>query len=110
MEKIICATKNRFINPTIHDLKPEEELRIYEIQDFIRVRLLEGQAEVFGKELPNLDKESVFFFKGENLAIFTWKGCKIEIEDHASAYLDQKGMYGEIKNPMRELVNINHIV
>lgn len=55
-------------------------MRIYEIQDFIRVRLLKGQAEVFGRELPL--NETVFFYKGENLAIFTWKGATIEIEDH----------------------------
>jgi len=42
MDKIILPTKQRYINPTIIDLKPEEELRIYEIQNFIRLRLLDG--------------------------------------------------------------------
>ena len=45
----------------------------------MRVRLLEGQAEVFGRELPHL--ETVIFYRGENLAIFTWKHAKIEVED-----------------------------
>lgn len=60
-------------------LKAEEELRIYEIEDFIRVRLVEGEAEVFGRELPL--QEIVMFYAGENLAIFTWKYAKIEVED-----------------------------
>ena len=62
MDNIIWPTKQRFINPQVQELKPEDELRIYEIKDFIRVRLLEGQAEVFGRELPL--QETVFFFKG----------------------------------------------
>jgi len=108
MDKIIWPTKQRYLNPTVYELKPEEELRIYEIQDFIRVRLLDGQAEVFGREMPT--EETVFFFKGENLGIFTWKGAKIEVEDHKSVYVDQRGQFGETKNPMRELVNLNHIL
>ena len=42
MDKIILPTKQKFINPQIQELKPEDELRIYEIKDFIRVRLKEG--------------------------------------------------------------------
>ena len=52
------------------------------------MRLLEGWAEVFGRELPN--NETVFFYKGENLAIFTWKGAKIEIEDHPNVFHDPR--------------------
>ena len=66
-------------NSCTYYLKPEEELRIYEIEDFVRVRLIEGQAEVFGRELPL--QEIVMFYAGENLAIFTWRGAKIEVED-----------------------------
>jgi hypothetical protein len=25
--------------------------------------------------------ETIFFYKGENIAIFTWRGAKIEVED-----------------------------
>jgi hypothetical protein len=77
---MIWPTKIRYKNPKINELGPEEELIIYEIQDFIRLRVIEGQAEVFGRELPV--GETIFFYEGENLAIFTWKGAKIEIEDH----------------------------
>lgn len=62
---------------------------------------MEGEAEVFGRELPL--QETVFFFKGQNLGIFTWKGAKIEIEDPNQIYKEQK-------NPMRELVNLNHVL
>ena len=84
MDKVIFPTKIRYKNPTIYELKPEEELIIFEIQDFIWVRVFDGQAEVFGRELPL--NETVFFFKGNNLAIFTWRGAKIEIEDHQKIY------------------------
>ena len=66
MDKLIHPQKVRYLNPVIYDLKEEEELRIYGanngIKDFVRVRLLEGWAEVFGRELPN--NETVFFYKG----------------------------------------------
>lgn len=91
-------------------MKPEEELRIYEIKDFIRVRLIDGQAEIFGKELPLM--ETLFFYKGENLAIFTWKGAKIEVENpkNAMVFEDDSRGYGQLNTQMRELVNLNHIL
>ena len=33
-------------------LQPRYELRIYNIEDHLKVILNEGKAEVFGKELP----------------------------------------------------------
>jgi len=67
MDKTIWPPKIRYKRPShnnkdIWDLKPEEEVRIYEIEDFLRIRLLEGKAEVFGRELPI--NETVFFYKG----------------------------------------------
>ena len=80
MDRPIFPAKARFRkNSQIYDLGQEEELRIYDIEDFVRLRLLEGQAEVFGRELP--PQEIVIFYRGENLAIFSWKGAKVEIED-----------------------------
>lgn len=72
--------------------------------------MLDGQAEVFGRELPHI--ETVIFYRGENLAIFSWKGAKIEVEDPPNILHSTNG-YGSIsdnKSPMRELVNINHIL
>jgi hypothetical protein len=96
---MIWPTKIRYKNPTIIELRPEEELNIYEIQDFLRLRVLEGQAEVFGRELPV--GETVFFYKGQNLAIFTWKGAKIEIEDHQGVIVNKAGNGDSKSQPMR---------
>lgn len=110
--KLFWPPKQRYRNPKVYTLNPEDELLIYEIQDFIRVRLLDGNAEVFGRELPN--SETVFFFRGQNIAIFTWKGAKIEIEVFpefmSKNIIQDQRSHGEIKNPMRELVNLNHIL
>lgn len=58
--------------------------------------------------------ETVIYFKGQNLAIFTWKGATIEIENHDHLYhehrLQNPGGYGDQKSQMRELVNLNHIL
>ena len=43
MDRSIFPSKIRFKkNSQIFDLKQEEELRIYEIQDFVRLRLMDG--------------------------------------------------------------------
>lgn len=47
------------------------ELRIDKIKDHIKVQLVSGIAEVFGRELPL--EEPIFFHCGENIAIFCWK-------------------------------------
>ena len=103
MDKIIHPTKQRYCNSRVQEIRPEEELIIYMTQNFMRVRLLEGEAECFGRELPLM--ETVFFFKGQNVAIFTWRGAKIELEIE-----NEREIYTESKNPMRELVNLNHIL
>ena len=58
------------------ELKAESELRC-EIDEFnpLSVTLLQGSAEIFGIELA-LNKE--YIFQDENIAIFTWYGCKLE--------------------------------
>ncbi len=62
--------------------------------------MLDGQAEIFGRELPKM--ETVFYFKGSNLSVFTWKGATIEIEDylnvnvyHEEVRQQSMGGYGE---------------
>jgi hypothetical protein len=56
---------------------------------------------VFGRELPLED--TTFFFKGDHLAIFTWRGCKIEIEGRYKGYESPASL-------MRELINLNHVL
>eukprot|EP00347_Sterkiella_histriomuscorum_P016599 403352570 len=65
-------------------LQAGSELRIYSIEDHIKVLLVKGLAEVFGKELPL--EEPVFFHQGEKLAIFTWHGAEIQVSGRCESY------------------------
>ena len=53
------------------------ELRIMSIKSHIKVLILSGLCEVFGRELPI--GEPVFFHSGENIAIFCWKATHIQM-------------------------------
>jgi polyribonucleotide 5'-hydroxyl-kinase len=67
-------------------LQPETELRC-EVQEngSLRVVLLEGSAELYGIELA-LNRE--YTFSDENVAIFTWYGCRLQTyAEHVSAYI-----------------------
>ena len=46
--------------------------------------LIEGKAEVFGRELPL--KEPVYFHKGEKFAISTWHGAHIQFSGACDFY------------------------
>lgn len=105
MDKIIHPVKDLFENATDYHLKPEHELRIHEIETFIRLRVTDGIAEVFGRELPL--EETAYFFKGDNFAIFTWRGCKITIEGE---YKRDYKCYEAPASLMRERINLNHIL
>ncbi|KAF9941838.1 hypothetical protein BGZ67_003928 [Mortierella alpina] len=63
-------------------LDEENELRIevdFEIK--VKLRLVTGTAEVFGTELgQNVDYE----FSGRKIAVFTWHGCKLQIQGACS--------------------------
>lgn len=53
MDKIIEPAPVLMPEPKKEDvLSSGHELRIYSIEDHIKVLLLEGKAEVFGRELP----------------------------------------------------------
>ena len=82
----------------MHILEPGHELRINKIKDHIKVILVSGQAEVFGRELPLT--EPTFFNHGEEIAIFCWKQSEIKISgDHDS--------YSSEQTPMNYYININ---
>jgi polyribonucleotide 5'-hydroxyl-kinase len=85
-------------------LKAESELRCELIPAttgvsdslLFTVRLLEGNAEVFGIELAqNRD----YFFREESIAVFTWYGCKLETSGEAQS------LYVSDKTPMVSYVN-----
>ena len=89
-DKNIFPKKTRFMKPSIEILNKEEELKIFQISDFIRVRLLKGSAEVYGRELPL--EQIVYFYHDQNISIFTWFGAEIEIEDHKHLYKNKPGI------------------
>ena len=41
------------------------------------VQLLEGQAEVFGSSLGLGERVTI---GGQKVAVFTWKGCRLQLE------------------------------
>ena len=66
---------------------------------------------MFGRELPL--NETVFFYRDQNVTIFSWLEATIEIEDHTEYYQPKRKLGYEthnLKNPMREMVNLNHIL
>jgi len=82
------------------DLRAESELRC-EIDEFstIAIKLVQGSAEIFGIEMAQ-NKE--YIFQDENIAIFTWYGCKLESSGvySTSPYIAEPG-----ETPMVAYVN-----
>ena len=58
-------------------MQGEEELRLEVGRAGVTVRLLSGTAEVFGAELPPGGAIKV---ANQNVAVFTWYGCEVEVE------------------------------
>ncbi len=58
-----------------HNLAKETELRIeLNEHDSIIITLIDGNAEIFGIEMaPNIE----YHFNDENVAVFSWYGCKL---------------------------------
>lgn len=81
------------------ELKSETELRC-EIGEgeTLTVKLILGTAEVFGLELL-VGKE--YTFSDENVAIFSWYGCTLEVAGTCS----QERLYISDKTPMVAYVN-----
>lgn len=69
-------------------LNPGFELRIDSIRSHIKVLVLGGLCEVFGRELPV--GEPVFFHAGENIAIFCWKQTRIQICGEFEQYVSEQ--------------------
>lgn len=63
-------------------LPPETELRIEVPFDrSATIILVSGSSEIFGTELAT-SKE--YRFSGTNIAIFTWHGCTVDVNDEGS--------------------------
>ena len=77
----------------------QHELRL-EVGDSKTVYLTakEGSAEIFGTPLVLGKKLAV---RGQKIAVFTWKGCKLEIEGKCDV------MYESDETPMSEYLNVH---
>jgi hypothetical protein len=81
------------------NLTAESELRCeVREKESLSIILLEGGAEIFGVELAvNLK----YNFHDENIAIFTWTGCKLRTEGNCES------LYTSSETPMVSIVNVN---
>mmetsp|Transcript_26229 Transcript_26229/g.44221 ORF Transcript_26229/g.44221 Transcript_26229/m.44221 type:complete len:462 (+) Transcript_26229:177-1562(+) len=80
----------------------ESELRCeVKENETLVVHLHEGNAEIFGIELAHDRK---YYFTGEeNIAVFTWYGCKLETDGTCQS----SAMYTSNETPMTALVNVH---
>jgi polyribonucleotide 5'-hydroxyl-kinase len=60
--------------------------------------LVEGKAEVFGRELPL--KMPVYFHQGEKVAIYTFHGAKVQLSGTCKHYKSDK-------TPMQFYINVH---
>jgi hypothetical protein len=56
-------------------LESGNEWRIDRIEDHIKVLLLEGKAEIFGREMPL--RMPIYFHQGDKVAIYTFHGARV---------------------------------
>ncbi len=85
-------------------LRPERELRILVKGDnrVITVKLLQGNAELFGVELAPRKEYNI---RDQNAAIFTWYGCTIETV--TTGDLSPESIYEAETTPMMPYMNIH---
>ncbi|KAF2423683.1 mRNA cleavage and polyadenylation factor IA/II complex [Tothia fuscella] len=83
--------------PRVYNLNPETELRFESsFSNPINIKLVYGNAEIFGTELaPN----TTYTLKGAKAAVYTWYGCRLEITGCAETV-----QVGE-QTPMLQYIN-----
>eukprot|EP00118_Oscarella_pearsei_P027672 m.311271 g.311271 ORF g.311271 m.311271 type:complete len:432 (+) comp63879_c0_seq1:45-1340(+) len=80
------------------NLSAKSELRFeVEGQGTVSLKLIEGTAEIFGTELP--PSQSFTFRNDSAVAVFTWYGCKIQLQGSA------KHPYVSTDTPMISYLN-----
>jgi polyribonucleotide 5'-hydroxyl-kinase len=69
-------------------LEKETEFR-FEVNEgsTVKIKLIDGFAECFGAEIA---KGKEYSFSNCNSCIFTWQGCKIEVEGECKAYVGKQ--------------------
>ena len=58
----------------------ENELRFEVDTEEVSLTLVEGQAEIFGTEIPI--NKMYTFVPGLSVAVFSWRGCRLKISSH----------------------------
>ena len=58
------------------ELRADSELRLEAGEDIVKLRLVDGQCEVFGLELV---KGKVYLFQHRKFAVFTYQGARLEV-------------------------------
>ncbi|KAF9532167.1 Clp1-domain-containing protein [Crepidotus variabilis] len=94
------STDTPISEPKRWDLEPESEYR-FELDPgtSLAIKLVEGQAEVFGFELA---EAKVYLFGSEcKAAVYTWKGCAIQVTGVPSTE------YVSNETPMRIYANLH---
>ncbi|KAL1640540.1 Cleavage polyadenylation factor subunit clp1 [Diplodia intermedia] len=89
--------------PRVQDLGPGTEYR-FEVPfnaGALTVKLLNGTAECFGTELACNAKEPYAFRAGTKAAIYTWHGCRLQVEG------DVESEYQAEETPMVEYANVH---
>ncbi|KAL8940926.1 MAG: hypothetical protein Q9211_002045 [Gyalolechia sp. 1 TL-2023] len=73
----LSAQVEPIVSTAVHDLPAGSEWR-FEVAfgSKIEVKLLSGNAELFGTELA---QKQTYTFSGTKAAVFTWHGCSIEV-------------------------------
>ncbi|PVU86498.1 hypothetical protein BB559_006512 [Furculomyces boomerangus] len=80
-------------------LKPGEELRLeVDFSKTVYIKLIKGNAEIFGAELGS---NTYYEFSCEKFAIYTWEGCEIEIRGELSSE------YTSNETPMNVYMNLH---
>jgi len=99
MDKIIEPVPTPMPDPAKReDLEPGQELRIFKIEEHIKLLLLEGKAEIFGRELPL--KQPLYFHQGDKLALYTYHGARVLFSGKCEHYVSKQ-------TPMTYYLNIH---
>ncbi|KAK9067243.1 hypothetical protein SSX86_014569 [Deinandra increscens subsp. villosa] len=86
-------------------LEKESELRIeVSVNNSLRLRLLNGNAEIFGTEMP--PENWLIFPPRMKFAIFTWYGATIEMQDNTA----ETTVYVADETPMISYVNVHAVL
>ncbi|KAJ9643786.1 uncharacterized protein PV06_09036 [Exophiala oligosperma] len=83
-----------------HDLTKECEWRFeVAVGKYVQVKVLSGNAEIFGTELV---VGNTYIFTGTKAAIYTWTGCAFEVSGDAL-----QSEYRAEETPMNEYINVH---